>query len=1023
MNGTRTGLHLTLLALMLALAGCGGGGGGGGNNAPNPPPPNSPPPPPPPAGTNANLSSLTLEGVTLDPAFDPATLAYTADVAFLVRGALLEANPEDAAASVRVDATDVGAGIDIAFAENDNAIDIDVTAEDGTTTQTYVVTVTRESGVGQRLRGTGEERAVYRINETNGEMIVEAGRGLEGFNDLEGLAYDAQNNVYYGSMLVDDTLLRIDAATGLTSTIGSTGFDGVAALAYDNDANVLYGIDDDTDQLLTINTTTGAATVVGPVGNNIGSIDTTSIRSLAYDSTQQRLIGVNNVLDFSVSIDAGTGTTTELRRIDFERVEGMAYDSASDTVYGIDDDSNRLVTFDVQGNATVAGSLKPRNGKGLAYNSALETLIASDTSTKGIYNLNRETSSGVVVGDLGVADVYGLAARGAIVYGVDPVRDMLMEIDENTGAATDIGPLGFDEVRDIAYDSNSNTLYGTDFDSKNLISINRSTGAGTAIGNKGLGDTIVVGLGYDTSTDTLYGATAGDDLVSIDTTNGEPTVVGPIGFTTVRGLAYDPESDTLYGSDNATDQLLVIDRQSGAGTAVSTWDFDTVRGLTFVDFGVRDTLYAADDVGDQLVAIPPVGEIETAVGFADIGASAYDPTTNTLYATDRGNDTLLSIDTTTGVGTPIGPLGFGSVAGLAYDSVNDLLYGIDSGANALITIDRSTGAGTRVASIDPDPIFTALAFDEGSGTLYSHSFIGQVIVSIDVTTGIATDIGSVGIGAVSGMTFDGSGTLWGATINNQQLVTIDTATGAGTAVGDIEGELFDRLHGLAYDPSTDTLFGVTDFGSGETIDHVTSLVRVDRDTADITFIDGFGFDGSEALAFESQSGLLYGVESDTDLLITVQPVDQSSTTVDPIGVTTIVGLTHDVNGDRLFGTDGSQLFLIDRAAATGTFLGTIGFTDVSALAFDRATDTLYAADTALDQLLTLNPANGAATVVGPFDGPFAFGDVVALAFDPVGGTLYAGTSEQRLASIDTSTGEATEIATMENRINGLAAIE
>ena len=162
MNGTRNGLHLLFLALILALAGC-GGGGGGGNNAANPPAPNSPPPPPPPppAGTNANLSTLSLEGVTLDPAFDPATLAYTADVAFLVRTALLEATTEDAAATVSVGGTDVGmAGIDVAFAENDNAINIDVTAQDGTTTQTYAVTVTRESGVGQRLRGTGEERAV-----------------------------------------------------------------------------------------------------------------------------------------------------------------------------------------------------------------------------------------------------------------------------------------------------------------------------------------------------------------------------------------------------------------------------------------------------------------------------------------------------------------------------------------------------------------------------------------------------------------------------------------------------------------------------------------------------------------------------------------------------------------------------------------------------------------------------------------------------------------------------------------------
>ena len=1019
MNGTRNGLHLLLLALMLALAGC---GGGGGNNAANPPPPNSPPPPPP-AGTNANLSALSLEGVTLDPAFDPDTLAYTADVAFLVRGALLEATAEDAAATVRVDGTDVGmAGIDLAFAENDNAFNIDITAEDGTTVQTYAVTVTRESGVGQRLRGTGEERAVYRINETNGEMVVEAGRGLEGFNDLEGLAYDEQNNVYYGSMLVDDTLLRIDAATGLTTTVGATGFDSVAALAYNNDNGTLYGIDNDTDQLLTIDTTTGAATVVGPVGDNIG-IDTTSIRALAYDSVQQRLVGVNNVTDFSVSIDAGTGTTTELRRIEFERVEGMAYDSSSDTVYGIDDDSNRLVTFDVQGNATLAGSLNPGNGKGLTYNSALDTLIASDTTTKGLYDLDRGLSAGVVVGDLGINDVYGLASRLTTIYGVDPTRDMLVRINNETGLATDIGPIGFAQVRDLAYDANNSILYGTDFATNSLISINRINGSGTAIGAGGLGLQTVIGLAYDTTADILYGSTFTDNLVTIDTTNGVPTIVGDIGFETVRGLAYDPDSDTLYGADDDTNQLIVIDRNTGAGTAIAALEFNTVRGLTFVDFGNRDTLYAADDDGDQLISIPPLGEVETAVGFSNIGATAYDSSTNTLYAVDRATDWLLSIDTETGAGTPIGPVGFGAVGGLAYDDVNDVLYGIDGASDELITIDPSTGAGTLIRKTVDDIGFTSLAFDSSTELLYGYSLQAQAIYSIDRLTGDSTQVGSTGVGEATGLAFDGSGTLWGTTLNNKQLLTIDTTTGAGTVVGDIDGRLFNQLSGLAYDDSSDTLFGVTNETSGGPNGRVISLVRVDRDTAEITFVDGFGFDGSSALAFEGQSGLVYGVESDTDLLVTVQPADQSSTTVAPIGVATIVGLAHDVNGDRLFGTDGSQLFLIDRATATGTFIGTIGFTDVAALAFDRTTDTLYAADTALDQLLTLNPDTGAATVVGSFGGPVGMGDVEALAFDPIGGTLFAGTSGQLLISIDTGNGEATEIAPLERQIQGLTAIE
>lgn len=46
----------------------------------------------------------------------------------------------------------------------------------------------------------------------------------------------------------------------------------------------------------------------------------------------------------------------------------------------------------------------------------------------------------------------------------------------------------------------------------------------------------------------LYGATLHTgELVTIDTSTGAGTVVGPLGFTGIHGLSFDPMSGVLFG--------------------------------------------------------------------------------------------------------------------------------------------------------------------------------------------------------------------------------------------------------------------------------------------------------------------------------------------------------------------------------------------------------------------------------------------------------------------------------------------
>ncbi len=107
--------------------------------------------------------------------------------------------------------------------------------------------------------------------------------------------------------------------------------------------------------------------------------------------------------------------------------------------------------------------------------------------------------------------------------------------------------------------------------------------------------------------------------------------------------------------------------------------------------------------------------------------------------------TLVSIDTLTGVLTPIGSTGSIQFNGLAYDVLDSVLYAITG--TDLYTIDISTGASTLIGSCNvASSTFINLACSP-SGVLYSVNMNDDILYSINKTTGAATPIGTgIGIG-------------------------------------------------------------------------------------------------------------------------------------------------------------------------------------------------------------------------------------------------------------------------------------
>jgi hypothetical protein len=117
---------------------------------------------PPNPSSDATLSSLTVSQGTLTPSFNASTTTYSVDVASSVSTLTISATANHGAASVSGTGTkplDIGA----------NTFHIVVTAEDGTTTKAYTITVNRDID-------TAVETVESSFNawSSNGLLIVES---------------------------------------------------------------------------------------------------------------------------------------------------------------------------------------------------------------------------------------------------------------------------------------------------------------------------------------------------------------------------------------------------------------------------------------------------------------------------------------------------------------------------------------------------------------------------------------------------------------------------------------------------------------------------------------------------------------------------------------------------------------------------------------------------------------------------------------------------------------------------------
>lgn len=95
------------------------------------------------ASTDAALADLKVGALTLSPVFAAATLSYTASTTNATNTVSAVPSNAGAAVTVTVNGKEIDNGTAATWQSGENTVNVKVTAEDGSTTKTYAVTVTK----------------------------------------------------------------------------------------------------------------------------------------------------------------------------------------------------------------------------------------------------------------------------------------------------------------------------------------------------------------------------------------------------------------------------------------------------------------------------------------------------------------------------------------------------------------------------------------------------------------------------------------------------------------------------------------------------------------------------------------------------------------------------------------------------------------------------------------------------------------------------------------------------------------
>ncbi len=201
----------------------------------------------------------------------------------------------------------------------------------------------------------------------------------------------------------------------------------------------------------------------------------------------------------------------------------------------------------------------------------------------------------------------------------------------------------------------------------------------------------------------------------------------------------------------------------------------------------------------------------------------------------------------------------------------------------------------------------------------------------------------------------------------------------------------------------------------------SELVRIDPSTGAATTVGISGIGGISGLTFDPQRNRLVGYPSSNTGAVTFNLLTGETNSLGDKGAGAINGLEYDPASDSYFATQSAlqELVLFDPESGLQT-LTALPQNGVTRLAYDERRDLLYAIDDLADEIVTIDRSTGALGRLGS-PGFSSAGRLVGLAIDWDSDTLFGiEVLADVLVTLDRQTGAATTIGG--TGLNGVTTI-
>ncbi|NNE09863.1 MAG: T9SS type A sorting domain-containing protein [Gemmatimonadetes bacterium] len=319
--------------------------------------------------------------------------------------------------------------------------------------------------------------------------------------ELDGMAFDPSDGTLYGVgswSNLDDTLYQISFGSGVASAVGSFGLGAEVGDIYFDGAGNLFGTvgGGAANDFVSVNKTTGAATVIGATGSSA-------------------LTGLSYFPEIAPGVD------------------GIAYATT-----GVND-GGRLLRINTQnGSATLIGMLPGVDLMSAVAIRSDGSMFGSEGFSGNFYHVSSDGGGAEHIGTPGI-EYRGLAFdENDNLFGVD-VLNHLFRVDVSNGSGQLIDTVSVLGLSGLAFDPITGALFACSINPGILYTIDTTDADTDQIGP--IGHIRMTDLFFDSAGDlfaTNGGGQSVNELLSIDRTTGAGTVIGPTGFIAVSGLTH-----------------------------------------------------------------------------------------------------------------------------------------------------------------------------------------------------------------------------------------------------------------------------------------------------------------------------------------------------------------------------------------------------------------------------------------------------------------------------------------------------